>query len=60
MEFVFVLAIFVLKVFFIDFVQVVYIVGTFWIHAFVNNKSLAFFLRNQRMVAMRTFQGIGF
>ena len=47
MEFIFVLAIVLFQVLFINPVKVVEVVRTFRIHAFMDNKVLAVFLVNQ-------------
>ena len=59
MEFIFVLAIVLLKVFFINLVYIVELVWTFWIYAFVDNKVFAVFLMSQRVIAVRAFEGVG-
>ena len=56
MEFIFVLAIVLFKILFINLVEVVEVVRTFWIHTFVDNKVFAVFLVNQRVIAVRAFR----
>ena len=59
MEFIFIFAIVLFKILFINLVKVVEVVWTFWIYAFVDNKVFAVFLVNQRVIAVRAFQRVG-
>ena len=59
MEFIFVLTIILFQILFINLIKVVEVAGTFRIHAFVDNKVFSVFLVNQRVIAVRAFQGVG-
>ena len=56
MEFVFIPAIVLIQIFFINFPKVVKIVRAFGIHTFVDDKVFTVFLMHQAVVAMRTSQ----
>jgi hypothetical protein len=60
MEFIFVLAIVFLKIFFIYFFKIIKVIGTFGIDAFMDNEVLSVFLRNKSVVAVRTFKSVIF
>jgi hypothetical protein len=60
MEFIFVLAIVFLKIFFIYLFKIIKVVWAFGIDTFVDNEVFAVFLRNKSMVAVRTFEAVVF
>ena len=53
MELIFVLSMVFSKIFFVDFLEVVEIVGTLGINAFVDDEMLTVFLPNKGMLAVR-------
>ncbi len=60
MEFVFILAIILFQMFFIDFLEVMEIVWALGIHALMNDEVLTVFLMDQGMAAVRAAQGVLF
>lgn len=56
---IFIFAVVLFEILFIDFFEIVKIIRTFWIYAFMNDEMLPVFLRNESVTAMRTpkFQG---
>ena len=59
MELIFVFSVAAFEIFLINLFEVVKIVRTFGIDAFVDHKVFAVFYVNQRMVTVRAFQGVG-
>jgi len=60
MELIFVLAVILIQIRLINFLQVVKVVGAFGIHAFVDDEVLTVLLTCQSMGAVRTLEGKGF
>lgn len=58
-EFIFVFSVATFEIFLIHLLEIVKVVRTFGIHAFVDHKVFAVFLVNQRVIAVRAFQGVG-
>ncbi len=56
MEFVFVFAVVLLQILFVNLFEVVQVVGTFRVHTLVKDKVFAILFRDQRMVAVGTAQ----
>ena len=59
MEFIFVFSVAAFEIFLINLFEIVKVVRTFGIDAFVDHKVFAVFYVNQRMVTVRAFQGVG-
>ena len=59
MEFIFVFSVAAFEIFLINLFEIVKVVRTFGIDAFVDHKVFAVFLVNQRVIAVRAFQGVG-
>lgn len=60
MELVFVFAVWLIKVLFLNFFEVLKVIGAFLVDAFVNGKMLAVFLGNKNMIAIRTAKRVQF
>ena len=58
-EFIFVFSVAAFEIFLINLFEIVKVVRTFGIDAFVDHKVFAVFLVNQRVIAVRAFQGVG-
>lgn len=60
MKLVFVFAVWLIKVLFLNLFEVLKIIGAFLVDAFVNSKMLAVFLGNKNMIAVRTAKRVQF
>lgn len=60
MELIFIFAIVLVQMLFINLFKVVQIIRAFRIHAFMDDEVLAVFLVNKTVIAMRAFQNSGF
>ena len=58
-EFIFVFSVAAFEIFLINLFEIVKVVRTFGIDAFVDHKVFAVFLVNHRVIAVRAFQGVG-
>ena len=56
MKLIFILAVVFFEIFLIHFLEIVEVVGTFGVHALVNDEVLSILFRNQGVVAVGTFE----
>ncbi len=60
MKLVFVFAVWLIKVLFLNLFEVLNIIGAFLVDAFVNGKMFAVFFGNKNMIAVRTAKRVQF